>query len=852
MKDPDRTAPRGAQDGILPGGEQNLNSEDPHRDDPHREDRLREGRAREKTHGEALAECRRTVEAVRASGERYRLLFARNLAGVLRTTAGGQVLECNQAAALILGCGSPGELIGQSMLDFHDSRAERERLVRTLRERGAVTNSEWKLRRRDGEPVWVLANLNFASDEDGEVLETTLIDITDRKLAEQHLREAKEIAERANQAKSSFLANMSHEIRTPMNGILGMAGLLLNDELSPLQRKRAGTLRDCAEALLEILNEILDFSKMEAGKLRLEEAPFDLRIVLEGVADLLAVKAQEKGVELLCFIAPDVPTRLIGDSTRLRQVLVNLGGNAVKFTEAGEVSIRVRTAADGDRDALRFEVTDTGAGIPADKLHVLFQPFSQVDPSTTRRYGGTGLGLSIVRTLVAMMGGEVEFHSELGKGSTFAFNVPLKRQSAGERPPGLALAGWRILVVDDNAASRSLLLDLLTLWKANAEQAATVTEALEVLRNAQDRPFHVVLVDLEMLGAEHGRFPALLREHAGGARGAIVLLTPLRESTAAERWRPLGFEGCVSKPIKQGELGTCLASLLGYGPPPARPAAPAKRTPTNREERARLRLLVVEDNAINQEVALGILEQLGYRADVAPDGAAAVDALQRNDYDVVLMDCQMPGMDGYEASRRIRSGDHGVRNPAVPIIATTAHAMAGDRKECLDAGMNGYVSKPLKPEALEQAIEEWTGGARPAPLASGIPMEAAAEVPAVIAAPETLFDREDFIDRLMGNRELAGRIVRGFLEDLPRQIARLTEAVNQHDAHEVRMVGHSVKGLAANVSALEVRDAARQLELQGGTGDLTSSSDALRQLAQSFDRLRPVMENFCRENPALR
>ena len=318
-------------------------------------------------------------EALQASAERYRLLFARNLTGVLRTTAAGLVLDCNQATVLILGCDSPADLVGTNFLRFHYSAEAREQLVQTLKRQKMVKNSEWKLRRRDGRPVWILGNFSFVEEgDDGGVLEVTLVDITARKQAEEQLREAKEIAEEANRAKSSFLANMSHEIRTPMNGVLGMAGLLLEDDLDPRQRKRAETLRDSAEGLLDILNDLLDFSKMEARKLKLEDTDFDLRSLVEGVADLMAVKTQEKGVELLCFIEPDVPTQLLGDASRLRQVLVNLAGNAVKFTTAGEVSIRVKLENADDPKEIRFEVSDTGIGIPEDKRNLLFQPFSQV------------------------------------------------------------------------------------------------------------------------------------------------------------------------------------------------------------------------------------------------------------------------------------------------------------------------------------------------------------------------------------------------------------------------------------------------------------------------------------------
>jgi PAS domain S-box-containing protein len=794
------------------------------------------------THVEDITESRRVKEALEASEERYRMLFARNLAGVLRTTMAGQVLECNQAGALILGCDSPAEVIGTNIIRFHYSAKDREHLVRTLKQQKVQTNSELKLRRGDGQPVWVLASFRFV-EEDCPGVEATLVDITDRKRAEEQLKQAKEIAEEANQAKSSFLANMSHEIRTPMNGVLGMVGLLLDGELDARQRKRAETVRDSAEALLDILNGILDFSKMEAHKFKLEETVFDLRSLVEGVADLMAVKTQEKGVELLCFIESDVPTQLVGDANRLRQVLVNLAGNAAKFTTAGEVSIRVKLESAADRREIRFEVSDTGIGIAADKRRLLFQPFSQVDSSTSRRYGGTGLGLSIVRMLVEMMGGKVGLESEEGKGSCFWFTLPLERQSAVERPRPLSLAGWRVLVVDDNAASRSLIMEFLDFWKVNASQAADAESALHLLEHAGGGPFDAVLVDLEMPGTDGERLGNLIREDPKLAGTDLVLLTPQKLAADAERWQQQGFAGHVSKPVKQGELGGCLASILGYGPAPVRPDVKPKPSRTSREMRAQLRLLVVEDNKVNQEVALGILEKLGYRADVVADGRSALCALAEKDYDLVLMDCQLPEMDGYEATRRIRQPDTAVRNHDIPIIATTAHALAGDREKCLDAGMNGYVSKPLRHEALEQAIEHWTG----ATLAPVAPAEAPEPTP---SASAVAFDGEDFVERLMGNEDLARRLVRAFVDDIPQQIARLAQALNGLDSQTVRLVAHSIKGAAANVGGLEMQEIAWKLEQTGSADDLTASAAALPELAASFVRAKQLMEHFVNEDPA--
>jgi CheY-like chemotaxis protein/HPt (histidine-containing phosphotransfer) domain-containing protein len=403
------------------------------------------------------------------------------------------------------------------------------------------------------------------------------------------------------------------------------------------------------------------------------------------------------------------------------------------------------------------------------------------------------------------------------------------------------LAGWRILVVDDNAASRGLLMELLAFWKASGVEAGDAERAQDLLWGTNRRPFDVVLIDLEMPGGGGEKLGAAAREHPELADAALVLLTPLRLADDAERWRRSGFDGHVGKPVKQGELGACLASLLGYGPLAARPGGAARPSRNQKELRARLQLLVVEDNKVNQEVALGMLESLGYRADVVGDGRSALQALAGKDYDLVLMDCQLPEMDGYEASRRIRQPDSPVRRHDIPIVATTAHAMAGDREKCLDAGMSGYISKPLGLAALQQAIAQWTGGIR-AVMDVGLPVPP----PAVAPGAETAaFAPEDFIEQLMGNEALARRIVQGFVKDMPSQIALLARALNDLDAKKVRLVAHSIKGASASVCGLEMREVAERLEKAGSAEDLTVAAAVLPELSASFARLRPIMERFC-------
>ena len=549
---------------------------------------------------------------------------------------------------------------------------------------------------------------------------TTSIDnlnkeIHQRQQAETNLKKAKEAAEAATRAKSEFLANMSHEIRTPLNGVMGMTDLLIGTELTEEQLDFAQTIKDSGRSLLAVINDILDYSKIEAGKLDFEITDFDLRATVEDVCGTLAVAAHTKGLELIPSLSPEVPVFVQGDPVRFRQILTNLANNAIKFTQEGEVVIRITLQSESATNSIiRVSVTDTGIGIPQDRIGCLFQSFSQVDASTTRNFGGTGLGLAIAKNLCELMGGEIGVNSQLGKGSEFWFTAVLKKSSlhpAQDTVPSPSVQGRRVLVVDDNATNRKVIRKQLTFWGFMCDEAYSGSRALEMMQAAAARkqPYEIAIVDMQMPIMDGAMLGEKIKNDPSLKHTYLLMLTSLGRPGDASRMKEIGFSICLTKPVKQVHLLASLNSAAGEVEEKSMTGrAAGKENDAGDEAHDNVRILVAEDHKINQKVIFHILSGNGYRVDIVSSGREAIEALAKTDYHIVLMDIQMPEMDGLQATTRIRDRQSRVMNPQVPIIALTAHAMKGDREKFERAGMNDYISKPVDPKDLIEKIKMWT------------------------------------------------------------------------------------------------------------------------------------------------
>jgi two-component system, sensor histidine kinase and response regulator len=811
------------------------------------------------------------AKELESSEERYRLIVETAFDAFLGIDSNNNITEWNVQAEAAFGW-SRAEAIGKPASRFilQDSGPANGHSFGELLDGNRADSIHRRLEaigvHRSGRQFPVEMMLSAVQHTQHRLFAAFVHDVTDRKAAELEREKATQAAEAASRAKSEFLANMSHEIRTPLNGVIGMTDLVLESDLTREQREYLETVKLSADSLLHVINEILDFSKIEAGKLELEEEDFDLQDCMESTLKTLALKADEKSLELLCEVVPDVPVVVRGDSARLRQVLTNLIGNAIKFTRHGEVGLKaLLDSNDGQSLVIHFIVSDTGIGISPEKTKLIFDSFSQADTSTTREFGGSGLGLTISRSLVEMMGGKIWVDSQVGQGSQFHFTIRVAPASARIGPSNVltqpeVLHGVKVLIVDDNRTNRRILDGLLRHWKMRPTTVEDGEQALykAIAAHEDGEPFELILTDMHMPRMDGFDLIRRIRERPGMVTSTIIMLTSGGQRGDASRCEELGVAAHLLKPVRQAELRDALIRVLSdQGGSGISTSTTSKLPPAARTESIPLRVLLAEDNAVNQMLAVHLLEKRGHSVKVANNGREALDALECGTYDLVLMDVQMPEMDGIEATMALRERE-GVTGSHQPVVALTALVIKGDKEKCLAAGMDGYLSKPIRQHELDEILESYAIKKRPAMPEKENPEKGKPDHPEPYSsskAPETREDvrarfslnEAELMDRIGGDLEFLSELTEVFRLEYPRQLSAARKAAADRNGVALNKAGHALRGALANLAATDPAALAASIELIGVTGDPFTARVLIDQLEREIKTVLISLESLCQE-----